>query len=147
MKKLQAAMRDRMARSWAERKVMYKVGSVFKGCANCGDYEEEETESGRTKRRYTSGLMVFRSYVPCRVGWTYWCYECGAKDEKCWENAIDIGQDAIVGCREAVRSRKAEMRRDSVKNAITQRAPSRAEEIARLEAELAKLMAMLGGAK
>ncbi len=142
---MQAAMRDKAARSWAERKLYYKVGSVFKGCANCGDYEEEETESGRTKRRYTSGYMVFRSYSPGHIGWTYWCYECGAKDEKCWENAVDIGQDAIVGCREAVRNRKAEMRRDLTKNATVQRAPSRADEIARLEAELARLMAMLKG--
>jgi hypothetical protein len=145
MKKLQAAMRDKAAKRWNESKLYYKVGSVFKGCANCGDYEEDETESGRTKRRYTSGYQVFRSYSPKWMGWTYWCYECGAKDEKCWENAIDIGQDAIVGSRDSVRARKAEMRRDAVKNDVVPKAPSRASEIARLEAELARLMEMLKG--
>ena len=81
------------------------------------------------------------------MGWTYWCYECGAKDEKCWENAIDIGQDAIVGSRDSVRARKAEMRRDAVKNDVVPKAPSRASEIARLEVELARLMEMLKGGK
>ena len=59
------------------------------------------------------------------------------------ENAIDIGQDAIVGSRDSVRARKAEMRRDAVKNDVVPKAPSRASEIARLEAELASLMALL----
>ena len=145
MKKLQAAMRDKAAKRWNESKLYYKVGSVFKGCVNCGDYEEDETESGRTKRRYTSGYQVFRSYSPKWMGWTYWCYECGAKDEKCWSDAIDIGQDAIVGSRDSVRARKAEMRRDAVHNDNVPKAPSRASEIARLEAELARLMEMLKG--
>ena len=35
MNKLQAAMKDKSASSWRERKVMYKVGSYFKGCDNC----------------------------------------------------------------------------------------------------------------
>ena len=147
MKKLQAAMRDRSAATWRERKVMYRVGSYFKGCAHCGDTEEVETASGRTVLRYLTGHQVFRSYQPSAMKWTYWCYECGAKDEKCWENAVDIGRDAIVGSREAVRNRKAEMRRDAVKNDVVPKAPSRASEIARLEAELVRLMEMLKGAK
>lgn len=146
MNKLQAAMKDKSASSWRERKVMYKVGSYFKGCSNCGETEEVEVgSSGRMVLRYLTGLQVFRSYQPSAVKWTYWCYECGAKDEKCWENAIDIGQDAIVGSRDSVRARKAEMRRDAVKNDVVPKAPSRASEIARLEAELARLMEMLKG--
>ena len=148
MKKLEAATRDRAAAAWRERKVMYKVGSYFKGCSNCGETEEVEVgSSGRMVLRYLTGLQVFRSYQPSAVKWTYWCYECGAKDEKCWENAIDIGQDAIVGSRDSVRARKAEMRRDAVHNDNVPKAPSRASEIARLEAELARLMEMLKGGK
>ena len=148
MKKLEAATRDRSAATWRERKVMYKVGSYFKGCSNCGETEEVEVgSSGRMVLRYLTGLQVFRSYQPSAVKWTYWCYECGAKDEKCWENAIDIGQDAIVGSRDSVRARKAEMRRDAVKNDVVPKAPSRASEIVRLEAELARLMEMLKGGK
>ena len=144
MKKLEAATRDRAAAAWRERKVMYKVGSYFKGCSNCGETTEVEVgSSGRTVLRYLTGLQVFRAYQPSASGFTYWCYECGAKDEKCWENAIDIGQDAIVGSRDSVRARKAEMRRDAVKNDVVPKAPSRASEIARLEAELASLMALL----
>ena len=148
MNKLQAAMKDKSASSWRERKVMYKVGSYFKGCSNCGETEEVEVgSSGRMVLRYLTGLQVFRSYSPKWMGWTYWCYECGAKDEKCWENAIDIGQDAIVGSRDSVRARKAKMRRDAVKNDVVPKAPSRASEIARLEVELARLMEMLKGGK
>ena len=148
MKKLEAATRDRAAAAWRERKVMYKVGSYFKGCSNCGETTEVEVgSSGRTVLRYLTGLQVFRAYQPSASGFTYWCYECGAKDEKCWENAIDIGQDAIVGSRDSVRARKAEMRRDAVKNDVVPKAPSRASEIARLEAELARLMEMLKGGK
>jgi len=143
MNKLQAATHDRSAATWRERKVMYKVGSVFKGCANCGDYEEDEAESGRTKRRYTSGYQVFRSYSPKWMGWTYWCWDCGAKDLKCWDGALDIGMDAIVGARGSIKEIKMTLRKEAVK--METRAPSRASEIARLEAELAELMSKLRG--
>ena len=143
MKKLQAAMRDRAAASWREKKLYYKVGSVFKGCAHCGDYEEEETDSGCTKRRYTSGHMVYRSFSPSQLGWTYWCWECGAKDQAAWENAIDVGRDAITGDRDAVRRGRYALRKQVVKMEVKVVAPSRAQEIARLEAEIAKLTAML----
>ena len=65
MNKLQAAMKDKSASSWRERKVMYKVGSYFKGCSNCGETEEVEVgSSGRMVLRYLTGLQVFRSYSP-----------------------------------------------------------------------------------
>jgi hypothetical protein len=142
MKKLEAATRDRAAAAWRERKVMYKVGSYFKGCSNCGETEEVEVgSSGRMVLRYLTGLQVFRSYQPSAVKWTYWCYECGAKDLQCWKDAIDIGTDAIVGSRDSVRQRKMVLRKEAVK--METRAPSRASEIARVEAELVRLMAML----
>lgn len=148
MKRLQAAMRDRAASSWREKKTMYKVGSYFKGCQHCGETEEVEVgTSGGTALRYLTGLQVFRSYVPASSGWTYWCWECGAKDAQCWSDAIDIGVDAIVGSRDSVKARKAEMRKHAVRNDSTQRLPSRKSQIAELEAELERLMEMLKGGK
>lgn len=142
MNKLQAATHDRSAATWRERKVMYKVGSYFKGCSHCGETEEIEVgNSGRTVLRYLSGYQVFRSYQPRAVGWSYWCYECGAKDLQCWPGALDIGMDAIVGSRDSVAKRKMVLRKEAVR--MTVKAPSRAEEIARLEGELARLMEMI----
>ena len=143
MNKLQASMRDRAAASWRERKLYYRVGSYFKGCAFCGITEEVETSSGRMVLRYRTGLTVFRSYCPKNLGWTYWCWDCGAKDLQCWKGATDIGKDAILGAGDVVAWKKATLRREAVKTAVEARVPSRASEIARLEAELAKLMATL----
>ena len=146
MNKLQAAMKDKSASSWRERKVMYKVGSYFKGCNHCGETEEVEVgNSGRTVLRYLSGLQVFRAYQPKASGFTYYCWECSAKDLQCWSGALDIGVDAIVGSRDSVAKRKMVLRKEAVKMAV--KAPSRASEIARLEAELARLMEMLKGGK
>lgn len=146
MNKLQAAMKDKSASSWRERKVMYKVGSYFKGCSNCGETEEVEVgNSGRTVLCYLSGYQVFRAYQPKASGFTYYCYECSAKDLQCWSGALDIGMDAIVGSRDSVAKRKMALREEAVR--MTVKAPSRASEIARLEAELARLMEMLKGGK
>ena len=141
MRKLEASTRDQTAKRWRESKVMYKVGSFFQGCANCGETAEVEVgSSGRTVLRYLSGTQVFRAYQPSWTKWTYWCWECGAKDLACWPNALDIGMDAIVGARGSVRLRKMELRREAVKMETKMAVPSRASEIARLEAELARLM-------
>lgn len=146
MNKLQAAMKDKSASSWRERKVMYKVGSYFAGCANCGETTEVEVgNSGRTVLRFLSGYQVYRAYQPKASGFTYYCYECSAKDLVCWPKALDIGLDAIVGSRDSVAKRKMVLRKENVK--MTTKAPSRASEIARLEAELARLMEMLKGGK
>ena len=143
MRKLEASMRDRAAKRWSETRHYYKVGSYFKGCAHCGDVEEVGTDSGGVVLRYLTGHQVYRSYSPKQIGWTYWCYECGAKDHQCWEGAIDVGKDAVVGNRDAVRSIKAAMRKDSVRNEQVVRAPTRKDQVAELEAELARLMEML----
>jgi hypothetical protein len=91
---------------FALRKLGYKVGSYFKGCRNCGDTHFEEMRNGREVERYDSGYAVWRSYCPGQTGWTYWCYECGAKDRRCWEDAKDIGEDAVRGTRDAITSHK-----------------------------------------
>jgi len=148
VRKLQAAMRDVSAKKWRENTVMYRVGSVFKGCHHCGDYDVETSDSGREKKRYSSGFNVYRSYYPSRTHWTYLCMDCAAKDLQAWEGAIDIGLDAIVGARDAVRTNKMRLRKEHVQmetKADTHN--SRESEIARLEAELAEVMALLKGGK
>ena len=111
MNKLQAAMRDAVAKGWGERKLYYRVGSFFKGCHNCGEFHLEEVGSGRKVKRYDSGFQVFRSYCPKNMGWTYWCYECGAKDKVCWEDPQDLGMDAIRGSHDAMRAVRSAMRK------------------------------------
>ena len=140
-------MKDSSAKKFKERTVMYKVGTTFKGCSYCGDVEIYIDEKGREKKRFTSGMQVFRSYHPKQVGWTYWCYECGAKDEQCWENAQDIGLDPVLGVRSVVRNIKNERRREAVRSekVVVQRHPTRAGEIAKLEAEVKRLMSILKG--
>lgn len=156
MKKLQAAMRDASAKRWREAKVGYRVGSYFKGCRNCGETTFVQW-GNRMKEVWLSGYQVFRSYEPNRIGigWTYWCYECGAKDHQCWDNANDIGQPAIVGARDVVSSRKAEIRKDRAENnrkameTIVQRKynPVKSAEIDEIKAEIAKLQALLNKQK
>ena len=153
MNKLQAAMHDRSAASWRERKVMFKVGSYFRGCRNCGDTEWVELPSGREVERWLTGTSVFRAYQPSASGFTYYCWDCSAKDLKCWDNATDIGLDALVGSRDAVRAVRADRRREAVRveRAESRRdevkAPSRAAEIAELERKIAALEARLKGGR
>ena len=139
MRKLEAAMHDASARKQWSGRGFYKVGSYFKGCMHCGETIEEELPSGRTVVRYLSGHDVFRSYCPKQMGWTYYCWTCSAKDAKCWENAGDIGQDAIRGVRDAVHERRAEMRKNAARNDVP-RTPQKTSEIRALEAKIAALM-------
>lgn len=148
MTKLQASMKDKSASTWRERKVMYKVGSPMKGCRFCGDVEEDE-ETG--KRRYLTGLQVFRAYRPWETGWTFMCWDCTAKDLQCWEpDALglveaEIGKEPLLGNREAVRVRKYQLRREAMKR-IEKPEPSdlvKVSKIAMLEAQLAELMKMV----
>jgi hypothetical protein len=61
---------NRKDRAWdlreRERKVWYRVGSVFKACKYCGSY------------------YVFRVYKPHVLGFRHYCYTCSSKDEQCW---------------------------------------------------------------
>jgi len=66
MTKLQARMKDQAAKAWRERKLYYKVGSIFKGCAHC------------------SSQSVYRAFAPIGMGWAYKCWDCSATDEVCW---------------------------------------------------------------
>jgi len=104
MNRLQAAMKESAPRRQAYKlaQVGYKIGSYFKGCHNCGETDMVETASGKEKKVYRSGYFVYRAYVPSRVGWSYWCYVCGAKDDLAWEDAADIGEEAVRGTRDAI---------------------------------------------
>lgn len=155
MTKLQAAMRDNSAKAWRERKVYYKVGSVFKGCSNCGEVEEDE-ETGKVK--FLTGHEVFRSYRPKEVGWTYKCWSCTATDLSCWSGAIDIGQEPILGNRDAVRRKKNALRKawneeHGEQNQRSERGQSHTarnekdEVLDRLQSELDRVMNMLKGVK
>lgn len=130
-------MKDTSAKKWAEKKVMYKVGSCFKGCNHCGEYKD----LGRGRKRYSTGLQVFRAYRPKETGWTYKCWDCCAVDHDAWANAHDVGEEPILGTREVVYRKKAEMRRDRVQ--ASEAAPSRAETIKRLEDQVARLVAVI----
>ncbi len=44
-------------------------------------------ESRTTGKEYKHWFLpgeVWQSYEPIAMGWTHWCYECGAKDAQCW---------------------------------------------------------------
>lgn len=152
MRRLQAAMRDQAAKSWKERIVMYKVGSPMKGCRFCGDIEEDE-DTG--KRRYLSGFQVFRAYRPWETKWTWKCWECGSTDLACWEPDSlglvenELGKEPILGARDAVRSRKYELRKAAMSD-MKKPAPKltgKEETIAQLEAELERLKMVLKASK
>jgi hypothetical protein len=138
MKKLQAAIKDsNWRKNYKLNKVAYKVGSFFKACHHCGDYELDD--AGR--KRYSSGYEVYRSYAPKDVGFTYWCYLCGAKDQAAWENASDIGQDARRGSRQAILDHKREDRKRLATIKETPKRETIESQIDRLEIQLRQLMA------
>lgn len=110
MKKLQAAMKDIAAKKYRREAIhMYRVGSYFKGCCQCGEVEWVETKGGNLVKRYRSGYDVFRAYDPRHLGWTWWCYTCGAKDLRCWEPdehgfiEYQLGKPPLMGNRDAKR--------------------------------------------
>lgn len=152
MKKLQAAMKDASARKIPESNLYYRVGSYFKGCHHCGEYEVDISDSGRERKRYTSGFQVFRSYYPNRTKWTYWCYECGSKDAACWENA-ELGGDAVRGSKNEYKCQwKLAPGEEPQKSlAVLKRLrkqpevkpPDRAAELAQLEDDIKRLEQML----
>jgi hypothetical protein len=94
MTQLEAAMKDAAWRRNAkEKRNMRKIGSCFKGCNRCGEWEMRERhvrsecgsyiETKEYKHWYT-GTQVYESYTPQATGWTFWCWDCGAKDDVCW---------------------------------------------------------------
>jgi len=133
-------MRDRVARTWPERKLYYKVGSVFKGCDHCGELDEEG-------KKFTTGTNVYRSYKPWDMKWTYKCWDCGSTDLQCWADAIDIGMEPILGAREVVRKKKLMLRQMSLDQKAKVVSPDKAMLIAQLEQKLAKLEAMVSKEK
>lgn len=149
MTKLQAALKDKSAKNWRSRKVYYKVGSYFKGCRNCGEVELVETKSGNSVERYVSGHDVFRSYDPKFVGWTWWCYTCGAKDLKCWapDSAgmveAELGKPPMMGSREVKYQAKKAMRRELCEAAPRQEKVSNDPEILRIQAEIERLKQLI----
>lgn len=60
MNRSQANGRDRMALKWHEKKVMYRL--PFRKCGRC------------------EASQLFKAHNPNQVGWSLWCWECGAKD-------------------------------------------------------------------
>jgi hypothetical protein len=151
MKKLEAAIKDRAAKRWRERQTYYRVGSFMKGCANCGDTTIVELSSGGHVVRFTSGFQVFRAYDPAWVGWTWWCYECGAKDLACWAPddlgmvEAQLGKPPIQGSFKAKSSARYALRKELMANvkAETPKVPTRSSEIEKLEKMLAALMARI----
>jgi hypothetical protein len=81
------------------------------------------------------------------MGFTYYCWTCSGKDERCWQDAIDIGLPAIRGSREVIAKVKAVFRKGLEKKNNVPTVPTRQAEIAALEQELAALMALLKGTK
>lgn len=87
LSKMQAAMRDNAAKKWKQNKNMKLVSSVFKGCAHCGEWEMRPTKSGGEYKHWHLPGEVYEAYTPSDMGWTHWCYMCGAKDSKAWGKA------------------------------------------------------------
>jgi hypothetical protein len=149
MRKLQAAMKDASFNRSRQYRGYYRAGSYFKGCLHCG--EVEWVSFGNTEvKRYLSGYDVFRAYCPAQMGWTYWCYTCGAKDQACWENAEDIGRDAIRGTRGAIAAHKLRLRKEKlawwtrVKVVVpTPEEVARLAKVAALEDEIRKLQELI----
>jgi hypothetical protein len=157
MNKLQAAMKDKSAKRWRESKTMYKVGSYFKGCRHCGETEEVERPSGRMVERWLTGHEVFRSYDPKSAGWTWWCWQCGAKDAACWDQseaaAAELGKPPIMGTRDAKAAAKHRLLNGSVKmqtkldpsTVARQALSARQEAIQRLEEQIELLRQQIVG--
>ena len=136
MNKLAAAIKDKSAKTWTERKMWYKVGSCFKACLNCGDYEEGEDGRGR----WTSGYEVFRSYRPWQTKWTWSCFSCGAKDLACWVDTYgELGKEPRVGCRSAL----AEIRKERREAMDPKPRVQRSVRVDELEREIARLRLLL----
>jgi|ERR1700722_9298393 len=150
MTKMQASMKESSMKrqSYSLSRIAYKVGSFFKGCHQCGDFEWVEL-GAREVKRYSSGYNVYRAYAPETVHWTYYCMDCSAKDLKAWEDAKDIGTFAIRGTRDAVARSKGILRKERLKfDAKAEvKDPVKDSEIEALEKEVERLEELLKGVK
>ncbi len=140
-------MKDKSAKNWRLRKIYYRVGSYFKGCRNCGQTVEIEMSPGKYVKRYLSGYDVYRSYDPKFVGWTWWCYTCGAKDLKCWEPDTsgmvehELGNPPVQGCRD-VKYAKKQNTRKMLAGSTSSKGPEKLPadpEIQKIKDEIARL--------
>ena len=152
MNKLQAAMKDKSAKTWRERTVMFKVGSAFKGCRHCGEIVIDITKSGKEKERWTSGFNVYRSYRPWETKWTWRCDECGAVDWACWDksdsNYLDLGREPILGSVKAKTNAKIlrySLGKDKVKMEPRARVSEHVDRIKMLEEKIKQLEMLKGG--
>lgn len=85
MNKDQAAGRDRRHAEWKRMgRYMKKISSSFMGCINCGEFEMRTTKNGKPYKFWYQPGDVYKSYYASKTGWSEWCFECGAKDGKCW---------------------------------------------------------------
>jgi hypothetical protein len=134
MNKLQASMRDRSAQGWREAKLYYRVGSCFKACNHCGEYDED-------RKIWLSGTDVRRSYNPAWVGFTYKCWSCLATDLQVYPDATDIGKEPRILTREDKIRLKVEVRKAAQprKERVVREDPR----IAELEARIKVLKEML----
>jgi len=71
------------------KRIGYRSGS----CTNC------------------EGRSVWRSFSPRAMGWTYWCYECGARDEQCRPKSGDqAGPDLTLSLnRDSIQAPKSDL--------------------------------------
>ena len=159
MNKLQAAMKDRSAASWKERRQYYKVGSWRKGCAFCGMVVLDDDD----REKFVTGMNVFRSYRPWQIGWTFKCWDCGATDLICWADdqfglvSEQLGKEPILGVRDVVASKKYALRKKAMalnpgevkpKNAASPAVdPTKLDKIKELELQILRLKQILESVK
>ncbi len=92
----QASARDRRHVQWKQMgRHMRKISSSFFGCLNCGEFEVRTTRGGKRWKFWFKQGDVYQSYYPDKVGWSEYCFECSAKDDKCW-NRKDRTNKKIV---------------------------------------------------
>lgn len=145
MKMMQASMKDSAAKkAVVPLKHCYRVGSRFKGCRSCGTTEWIATKGGKPKEVWLDGFNVYRSYDPKWKGWTWWCYDCGATDFKCWDatdyGIVELGQPPVQGARDA----KALAKKRRLESGVAVIPAAKAMEIVSLELELKQLLELKG---
>lgn len=147
MNKLDASVKDASARrASVSIKHYFKVGSCFKGCRHCGTTEMRVSAKGRAKEVWLDGFNVFRSYDPKFTGWTWWCYDCAAKDFDCWDCTdyalTELGQPPVQG----VRSAKQDAKDRRLSQGAYAPDATKVKKIVSLELQLKQLQMLKGNA-